>query len=235
MFENLKTDDTIADDTDRLGGGMPDSGLYDCAIEMAYVEESSGGAMGLHLSLATANGQNIRNTFYLTGGKAKGQKNFYIDRSGNKQYLPGFSMGNSLAQLAIGKNLADLTPEAKTIMVFDFTAKKELPVEKQVLTELVGQKIKVGIIKEVVNKNAQNAAGEWVPTAETREQLTIDKFFEAATGCTVVERKAGVPQGEFVEKWTSKNTGIVRNKSVAVEGGPTQAAGQTQTASLFNS
>ncbi|MCP3674987.1 MAG: hypothetical protein GY829_11035 [Gammaproteobacteria bacterium] len=233
MFENLQVDNAITEETDRLGGGVPDSGLYDCAIEMAYVEESSGGAMGFHLSLATANGQNIRNTFYLTGGKKKGQNNYYIDRAGNKQYLPGFSQGNSLAQLALGKNLAELTPEAKTILLYDFDAKKDIPQEKQVVTELIGQKIKVGVIKEIVNKNVKNADDVWVPIAETREQLIIDKFFEATTGCTVVERKAGVAQGEFINKWTAKNTGTVRNKTVPVEGGSTVATGQTQTESLF--
>lgn len=236
MFENLKQDDAIADETDTLGGGMPDSGAYEAAVDMAYVEESSGGAMGLHLSLATANGGQIRQTIYMTSGKQKGQKNFYIDRQNNKQYLPGFTQAQSLVNLTIGKNLDEMTPEARTIMVYDYDAKKELPTEKQVLTELLTQKIVVGVIKQTVNKNVKNSEGVYVPTAETRDELVIDKFFESGTGCTTVEKKAGLAKGEFLAKWVAKNAGTVRDRTVPVEGGSAPAATEGQaTTSLFAS
>ena len=236
MFENLQKDSDIADETDRLGGGMPDSGLYETSIEMAYVEESSGGALGMILSLALTDGRNIRNTLWMTSGTKKGKKNFYIDRNGNKQYLPGFTVANSLTQLTIGAELATMVPENKQIPVYDFDAKKEVLKDKQVLTALIGQKIAVGVIKETVNKNVKNAEGIYVPTAETRDQLVIDKFFEHGTGCTTVEKRAGLAKGEFAEKWAAKNTGTVKDKTVQVAGDPgaAQAANAGQaTSSLF--
>jgi len=237
MFENLQKDSEIADETDRLGGGMPDSGLYDTAIEMAYVEESQGGALGLILSLATSDGRNIRNTLWMTSGVKKGKKNFYIDRNGNKQYLPGYLVAASLTQLAAGEELASIVPEAREIPVYDFDLKKETLQSKQVLTSLIGKKIAVGVIKETVNKNVKNAEGVYVPTAETRDQLVIDKFFEHGTGCTTVEKKAGLSKGEFAEKWAAKNTGTVKDRTVSVAGDPGVAsaadAGQA-TSSLFS-
>jgi len=236
MFENLKMDKDVAEESDRLGGGgVPESGIYDCAIDMAYAEESSGGAMGIFLTLATATGQQIRKTVYVTSGRAKGQKNFYLDRQQQKQYLPGFLVANSLSQLTLKKDFTELATEARTLMVYDFDAKKEVPKEKQVITELLGKQVKVGVIKQTVNKNVKNDVGEYVPTADTREEIEIDKFFHAANGCTVVELKAGLTEGGFLPQWEAKNNGVTRDRTVPVEGVMPMAAqvvGQ-QTTSLF--
>jgi len=37
--------------------------------------------------------------------------NYYQDKEGKKQYLPGFNIANALSVLTAGKELGELTPE----------------------------------------------------------------------------------------------------------------------------
>lgn len=219
MFGNLKTDSSITEDKDVLGGGGPlDSGIYDTKIDMAYVEESSGGAMGVHLTFKTLDGKSVKVTEWVTSGKAKGQKNYYEDkRTGERRYLPGFNTVNSISLLAIGKEMAELEPEEKTIMAYDFEQRKETPQQKMVITELLGQDITLGLQKVITDRNEKNDAGVYVPSGYTNMNNEIAKVFRTSDRKTVAEIKA---EGDaiFIEKWADKNAGQVIDKSAAKAG-----------------
>ena len=63
LFKNLATDTTIQTDADTLGGSKfsPwDSGVYDAVIELAYVDESKGGAMSINFTFKTQEGKELR-------------------------------------------------------------------------------------------------------------------------------------------------------------------------------
>lgn len=237
FLDNLKTDTAVEDSGDSLGGSkVLDSGLYESTIALAYYKESQGGALSLNVDLTGSNGESFRQTFWVTSGKAKGQKNYYEGKDGKKRYLPGFNAANHLCLLTVGKEISDLEPEAKVIKLYDPAQSKEVPTEVKVITDLIGTQIIAGVIKQIVDKNVKDSSGAYVASGETREENEVDKFFRASDRLTVSEIKAEQTEADFIYKWEEKNKGVVRNKAKgAKEGGSTGAAtgGETKTKSLF--
>jgi hypothetical protein len=215
-FGNLKTDDSIQEDGDRIGGGLGplDSGIYNCTISMAYQTESQGGALGVVLHLGTEDGRELRQTVYVTSGKAKGQSNTYLDKNGEKRYLPGFTLINHLCLLTAGKELSEMATEEKVIKVWNFDAKAEVPTQVPVLTGLLGKEVIAAVFKQIVDKRARGDDGNYHPTGETREENEIDKFFRKLDRMTVAEIKAQeLSEGVFIDQWAEKHAGQVRDRS----------------------
>lgn len=213
LLDNLKTDDAIQEEEDRLGGpGLLDSGVYDGKLSMAYVSESAGGAMALNVHF-DVNGRTLRQTFYMTSGRAKGQKNYYETKTGEKKYLPGFNMANSLALLTVAKEIGNLNPENKMIKLWNRDAGKEVPTEVPVLTELLNQEITLGVIRQTVDKVQKTDSGAYEPTGETREENEIDKFFRFKDKLTTAEIRAGSTEPGFYDSWKNKWTDTTRDKS----------------------
>lgn len=228
LLANLQTDDSIENETDTLGGNAPlDSGVYNATVTMAYIMRSQGGATGLVLHLMTDVGKEFRQTLWVTSGDAKGNKNYYTTKTGEKRYLPGFNIANSLTLLTLGKEIAQLDAEEKVIKVWSADEKKEVPTKMPVLTELLNQNIIAGIIKQVVDKSAKDGNGNYVPTGETREVAEIDKLFRHKDKLTTAEIRSGSETPEFYNGWKEKWTGQVRNRATTgsnTSGAKTSAA-----------
>lgn len=215
IFANLTTDNSIADEKDSVGGGSKilESGLYLCKINMAHVTISQGGAMGLVLTLKTEAGQEIKQTLWMTSGTAKGCKNYY-EKDGQKNYLPGFLLANSICLLAVGKEIAQIDTETKVINLYNAEAKSEVPTKVDVLMDLLGQDILVGLIKQVVDKTKKNdTTGVYEPTGETKEENEVDKFFRARDRMTTAEIRAQAPTAAFADTWATKWTGNTKEKA----------------------
>lgn len=211
----LATDNSIEVDGDVLGGAtrIEETNVYDCTIELAYLRTANSGALALEVHMKTDGGANVRQTFWMTSGSAKGGKNFYMDKEGKKRYLPGFIAANDLALLAANTEIGAINPDEKVVKLYDYAAKEEVPTKVQMFSELVGKKVKAGIQIVIEDKNVKNDAGEYVPSGETREVLDVSKFFYHETGVTVAEAKAGVKEGEFIHRWIDKNQGSKYDKS----------------------
>ena len=220
LLTALASDNSIEDEKDFLGGGYSpmESGLYPATVALAYLGKSKGGAMSLELTL-TVDGKEVRQTIWVTSGDAKGNKNYYTDSKGEKKYLPGFLMANSLTRLTVGKEISALETEKKVINLYNYEAKAEVPTPVDMLTDLMGQDILVGLIKQTVDKNVKDAAGNYVPSGETREENEIDKLFRASDRKTTAEILAQA-DASFADSWEKKWTGQVKNKA-------TKTAGQT--------
>lgn len=215
LLANLTTDSSIADEKDYAGGGASilESGLYKLKVIIAYLTKSDGGAIGLVLNLKTEAGQDVRQTLWMTSGTAKGCKNFY-EKDGEKHYLPGFLMANSLCLLTVGKEISQLETEQKVIPVWNSTAKAEVPTKVDMLMDLIGKEILAGILKQTVDKTKKNpATGIYEPTGETRDENEIDKFFRERDRMTTAEIRAQAETASFVETWLKKNEGNTRNKA----------------------
>ena len=90
LLASLTTDSNIADEKDSIGGNGPlNSGLYNCTVSVAYISKASSGALGLVVVFKTADNRELRQTFWMTSGTAKGGKNYY-EKDGEKHYLPGY-------------------------------------------------------------------------------------------------------------------------------------------------
>ena len=243
MLANLTTDDTIANERDSLGNSGPvESGLYLSTITLAYLTKAKSEALALNLHVKTDSGREIREAIYMTSGKEKGGTNFYIDKDGAKQYLPGFLTANALALLTVGKEIGDLETEQKVVTLYSPEAKAEVPTKVDALTELHGQEVLLGVIKEIVDKQKKNdATGVHEATGETREQNTIDKVFRARDRMTTTEIRAKAEEATFVDAWDAKWTGKDRNKVKGAAAGSgtagapkaAAAANKKPTTSLF--
>jgi hypothetical protein len=220
LLANIKSDESVANERDSVGGSVLDSALYPAKVVLAYLIQATSGAVGLVLNLKTSEGRDIRSTTYMTSGREKGGTNFYTDKEGAKQYLPGYLLANSLSLLTIGKEISELTTETKVVSAYSKEAKADVPTKVEMLVDLLGQEILVGLIKQTVDKNVKNeATGKYVPTGETREENEIDKFFRASDRMTTAEIRAQATEAAFAAIWEAKHKGNTRNKAKGAAAG----------------
>jgi len=221
LFKNLTTAG-LEDNEDRAGGasGRRETDVYAGKIKVAYAGQSAGGAHNVTLLIAMADGNEYRETIYITNKKGE---NFFLNKDDKtkKVALPGFTTIDDICQVSADKVLADMVAEDKVVQIYDYDAKKELPKSVPVLTELTGKDVLIAIKKTLVNKN-EKVGEAYVPTAETREENTIEKVFHPTLRVTVVEAKkaaAGeVPVAEFIDVWLEKNKGKTQDKRSIKDG-----------------
>lgn len=216
-------------DTDFLGGKLS-TDVYLAAVKMMYIDKNERGTVfaNIELVLKTANGtRNYNETIYMSN--SKGEFTF-IDKKTNKPApLPGFVTVDTLCKMATGKGLNEQETARKTIEVYDSKSKGKVNAEKEVVMSMLKQKVQVAIVQEVHNKNAKDASGNYVPTAETFTSTTIKKVFNAE-GLTQTEVDAGKSEGEFKDAWLKANKDKVFDKTVKVANGAT-AGGVAKSAS----
>lgn len=206
-IKGLKLDaDLHSENIDTLGGGgfTLNTGLYAMRVDLAYETVSSKGATGVVVHFKPVDGGNatLRETYWVTSRKSKGGNNFYIDGQGRKRLLPGMLMADQIAQITTGKHLGDLDTEKKTIKLFDYIAKKEVPKEVEVISEMIGKEIAIGVHKKRENRRAE-VDGEWVNLAQDKTINEAHRVF-FPDGYTTTEKKAGASEPVFVKKWTAR-------------------------------
>jgi hypothetical protein len=232
IFSKLDTSNDIQSDGDSIGTGrILETGLYNCVIEAAYVSIATSGAMAINFNFKTKEQKELRQNVYVTSGDSKGNLNYYVDKSGNKKYLPGFTIVNDICLLSTGQELSELDTEEKVLSIWNPELKKEAPTKCQVIMDLVGKEITLAIIKVIEPKRVKNAAGEYVDTTETRTFNEISKAFrheDMKTVTEIVEEK----EATFHEKWLEVNAGKDRVKAaknpIAAPGGSTEPAKPTK-------
>ena len=235
LLANLTSDDTIAQETDSVGGNSAlESGLYNFKIAMAYLNKAASGALGLVLTLKNSDNREVRQTLWMSSGTAKGGKNYY-EKDGEKFFLPGFNHANSLCLLTTGQEISTMQTETKLVKVYSPEAKAEVPTKVEVLMDLLGKDILVGLLKQTVDKTQKNDAGIYVATGEKRDENEIDKLFRAEDRMTTAEIRAKATEAAFADTWEAKWTGKTKDKSsktVAANSGsfgaPKVAAGGTK-------
>lgn len=223
MLASLATSDDIIEEKDTLGGGSGplDTAVYAAKVTLAYIDKAASGAMSLVLHLKTDQGRDLRQTLWMTSGTAKGGKNYYTTKDGEKKYLPGFQLANSLCLLTIGKEISELETEPKVVSVYSFETKSELPTKVDMLTDLIGQEIYAAVFRQTVDKNVKDGNGNYVPSGDTRDENEIDKFFRARDKMTVTEIRAQAETATFMDAWAEKWTGKTRNKAKGAAGAGT--------------
>lgn len=248
LLSVAKTDDNIENETDFVGGGLLESGLYAAEVTLAWLEKKSSGAVFLNLTIKTDSGQEHREGLCLASGDAKGNKNYYETKTGERRYLPGFNTANSLALLACGKELGEMDTEQKLINVYNVEAKAEVPTKVEMVMDLLGARAIFGIQKQTVDKNAKGDDGQYHPTGETRDTNEIDKVFREKDRMTTSEIRAQADEAAFINVWEQKWTGKTLNKSAsndangaagapakkAASGGGAASASTKPKTSLFN-
>lgn len=215
----LKYDDDVKETKDTVGGGFSvrASGLYDATIKMAYLGKTTNNGTSLNC-IFDIDGSEYRENLFLADVTGK---TYYTDKDGGKHYRQGFLNADALALLTTGKPLSDCATERKVVKLYNFEQKKDVPTEVECLVGLLGQSVKLGVLQELSFKSVKQPDGSYKETSETKETNVIDKVFHAASGKTVNEFRAKVPEAEFSVKWAEKWTGKVKDKTA----GKTPAAG----------
>ena len=242
LLANLATNETINNERDSIGGSGPlDSGLYKLKIALAYINKAASGALGLVLQFKTEDNKDVRQTLWMSSGTAKGGKNYYEDKNGEKQYLPGFIHANAICLLTVGKEISAMETETKVINLYSAEAKAEVPTKVEMVMDLIGQEVLAGIIKQTVDKTVKNEAGVYVATGETRDENEIDKIFRAKDRMTTAEIRSQATEATFADSWEQKWTGKVKTRTKGATAGlagvpklgSAPAASKKPTASLF--
>lgn len=206
---------------ERVGGGgyQWESGVYDAAIKMVYLNQSAGGAVSFNIILENSSGKELRESFWIKSGDKKGNKTYYTSKDGKDRPLPGYSTANSMCIAATNDSLAKCmaSAEKKTINIYNAEAGKEMPTERPVLMDLVKKSVKVAVHQITEDKTANNGSGQYVPTGESRT-VNECKFFGNSEGKTAEEIVGDKPAVMF-DKWAEKNTGVVIDKTT--KGGTT--------------
>jgi len=214
LLSGLTVDNSIQNETDSVGGGgVLESGVYKSTITMAFLQKSKGGALGLNLHFKNEDGREYRQTLWVTSGDAKGNKNYYENKQGEKRYLPGFLHADAICLLTVGQGLASMDTEDKVVSVYSPEAGAEVPTQVPVLMDLLGQQIGVGLQKQVVDKRQKADDGSYQPTGETREENEVDKIFRAEDGFTVAELRANAEEAAFIHTWKEKFEGKTRDRT----------------------
>lgn len=217
----------VAAEEDKLGGfELLESGVYQATIEYAYGHISSGGAQAISVAFKVGkDGYSLNRTFYITNKKKEA---YYTDKSGQKHFLPGFNLANALVYAATGKELPNVEIAERTLPIYDFNQRKEVPTQVQALIELAGAKVALGIQKVRANKRVKLQDGSYGESNEETFFNEIDRVFTLQDGnvLTLQEAKANAAP-EFAAKWADKWNGKVNDKYKEVQGSTSSQAGSS--------
>lgn len=223
--------------TERVGGGsyLWESGVYKAQVKMVYLDQAKSGAVSFNIILTNEEGKELREAMYIKSGNAKGNKTYY-EKDGKQYPLPGYATANSMCVAATGKALPECMEsiEKKMVNIYNADQKKEVPTERPVVMSLLNQTVTVAVHEVVEDKNIKNAAGEYVPSGETRSRNEC-KFFGDAAGRTAEEIQNGAEPAKF-KQWAEKNAGKKVDRSKGATGGaaaPTAAPAPTAS-SMFS-
>lgn len=221
LFGNL-SNDGLEEATDRLGGnfGAVDSDIYRMKLKAMYAGQSDGGARSITI-IGDLGTREYREVFWITN---KNGQNFYMAKgkdgkeTGKKAPLPGFTIVDDICMIATGKPLSEQDTEEKLVNVYDPEQNKEVPKAVPMLVDAIGQEVALGVIRRRVNKNVKDDKGNYVPTAEEREENGTDKVFHPELKLTVVEAKAGTTVATFWDGWLELHKGKTQDRRKIKDG-----------------
>lgn len=240
LFQNFDTQG-MEQSQDRLGGyQIYESDIYSGTIKALYGGKAESGALSVTLVLAMDGGQEYSETIYVSDKTGKP----HYTKDGKKMPLPGFTLVNELCVVACEKELGSMLEEEKILNIWDKDAKKQLPKAVRMLTEALGKRVSLGILRVKENKSEKDANNVYQPTLEVREKNAIDKVFHPTLKITVNEAREKKLEGGFWDGWLKKNKGQIRDRRElkddgvppsggAPKAGPPAATGAAPRTSLF--
>lgn len=222
MFNNVNTATDIEESGDVLGGFVVhDSDAYPATIKNAYQITSAKGATGMRFEFVFENGTEYRVDQYMTS--RSGDMFYTDDKTGKKRALPGYTVCDDIALFTTGKGILEQNGEEKQVRAYNPETKQEELKAAMVATEMLGQKIILGLLK--VERNQTEKVGDsYQPKADgsTREENDLNKIFSADDFATTTEVKQQLPRGDFYQRWLDKNKGQTINRVKKVDGAAQQ-------------
>lgn len=244
MFAGAKTakDDTGIEGDFLRSGGVLETDIYEATIKAMFNRGSTKSKAMSIIVMLDINGKELMSQTWVSAGD--GKVTYKDDKDGGREKnLPGFNQMNTLALLVTGKSLGELEVEEKTLKLYDFNTKSEVPQAVDCYTELHGEKVMVAIQKQIIDKTklieGSNPA-KYEPTGETREVNEVVKYFPADKMVTISEianwvksigesfddlveagkllkviNKVPDEAGNYADKWLKQNKGQTWDRSSA--------------------
>ena len=218
LFKNLDQD--VAIEENRLGGfTLFPTDIYEAEIKMAYADAFPSGANFVQLQFEMPDGREYSERLIITN--SSGENTYNDKRTGVKKGLPGFTILNDIHLFVTGEPLNAAKTEKKQVLVYDYDLGKEVPQSKEVLIELIGQKIAMSIQQIKKNKQEKNeSTGKYEDVNEAREVNEIHTIFHPETKFTTTELRNGVEEPVFWDKWLEKNKDKVIDRFKEVNSKP---------------
>lgn len=233
LLSGVNKADNAEKETDRLGGfQLLESGVHSMEVEIAYLNVAASGARGLVLHFKNDTGS-LRSTQWFASGDKKGNKTFF-EIDGKQFNLPGFTITNDIFLAAgIAEGLDGAQLEEKIIKLYSKDASGEVPTKVQMVMNLIGKKVGLGVLKQTVDKTALGGDNEYHPTGETRDENEINKVF-TLEGLTIPEVEANITEPAFIIDWKDKYDGVTQMKAKgAGKDAPASGAPTTAPKKLF--
>lgn len=226
-FANLayEADQAVEKDVLFTGNGPLESDIYLFDINYMYLSTSkSSKAQAVNIEVTNADGKRHREQIWITNkdGKNKAAKKGET----KEEYLSGFLLANSICLLACGKPLTQVQVETKTINLYNFEKKTEVPTDVQMITSVLKRPIKLAIQKSRKNKQKKNTqSGNYENVNEEKFESSIVKAFRADSNKTEAEIRAQA-DAKFHDEWLAANKGKTIDRYKEVTGGGTAGAPQ---------
>lgn len=255
IFANKKPAAKVEVEDDFIGGGgVLDTDIYEGVIKYAYIGKAANSdAQNVTVSVTIGN-REITKSIWMTN--RKGDVTYKDKKTGEEKNLPGYNQINGLCMLLCSKEVGDMDVEEKTLNLYDYESKKEVPQAVQCFTELHGMSLQVAIQKQIVDKTEKNkSTGDYEPTGETREVNEFIKFFPEDRLVTISEVAHFVKSlggefdeilaegqiskaiskmeedGNYASTWLEKNRGEVYDRSTGKKEGKSFGGGKTKSES----
>lgn len=235
------------------GGGTLETDIYPAEIKYAYIGKAANSdARNLTLCLKV-NGLDITRQIWMTN--RDGEVTYQDKKSKEVKNLPGFNQVNGLCMLLVSKEVGNMDVEEKTLSLYDYESKKDVPQAVDCFVELHGLKLQVAIQKQTVDKTEKNeSTGEYEPTGETRDTNEFIKFFPEDRLVTISEvahfiKSLGgdfedvlndgdlskaiskmTEDGDYATKWLEKNRGETWDRSTGKKEGKAFGGGKSSAA-----
>lgn len=180
-------------------------GIHTCTIVSNRIEVNDAGTRIMIIEFKAPTGRIYRERQVIVSSKGN---NYYVNKSGKKQYLMGFNIINAIFLLAIGKTLTAMNSKfkTKTMKVWSSKAKKETKQELLTLEKLNGKKVAIGFRTIVVDKPKikrgvkQYKNNKPVPSGEFSQYDAIYKYFNLK-GLTIAEIRKGEKKPIFRKEY----------------------------------
>ena len=231
-----KPEGAEVDMEDRLGGSRTvPSDAYRVTLGQCYQHKSPKGAKYVHIEYTTRTGVTQSENIYYSN--KDGETTFRNKSTGKLQTMPGWNRITALIEVATDKPSDQVITDKKYVGIYNADAKKEVETEVDVLVELTGKEVVLGILHVEANKTKAVKTGDpgdpvkYVPTAEKREYNEISVIADTR-GRTKSERDKGFKTGEFIQQWRQKNKDTTRDLYKPVEGAPAATASSAPTVDI---
>lgn len=221
MFDNFGTEHLEEKARDFVGFQPIETDLYLPVIKLAYVSRADSGVMSIVFDFDIG-GKTFKSEQYISN---KEGKNYFMTKpkqgDPKRAPLPGFTVVDDICNFATGKGLKSQPTEEKTIKLYNFEQKKDLPTPVQVLTDLIGKKVGIAVWKTQEYKKVKQD-GAYVNTSEEVSRNEIEKAVHPDTAATM-EETAEKKDVKWASGWVARNKGKTKDKRKGDRGGPPQA------------